>query len=308
MTLFGQLCDSVSHAGQDQSFRKHAKGHNTVMDPGVLLRQRAKPRSGTAQNQFDLKEMEMTFLRAAPAALCVAILGAAFSPSVKADDRDKKTTVTFSGPVEIPPVYITGMRVLPAGTYVFKLVDSSSNRHIVQIFNADQTKIYATVLAIPNYRLVPKNKTVITFNEGVQGRPEAIRAWFYPGANWGEEFVYPKAQAVELAKVVKEPVLALQADVQVEVAKPEEPAVVALLQQAPVVAVRPTGEVVEVAEVVQAAPPVAVEVAQASAPAPALVAENTLPATASTLPMIALFGLLALGGALTVRSMRKRTL
>src|SRR5690349_3146402 len=197
----------------------------------------------------------MTFLRAAPAALGMALLGAALSPSLKADDYDKKTTITFSGPVEIPPVYVTGMRILPAGTYVFKLVNSSSNRHIVQIFNKDQTKIYATILAIANYRLVPKDKTVITFNEGVRGRPEAIRAWFYPGANWGEEFVYPKAKAVELAKVTKVPVLALQADVPVEVAKPEEPTVVAALQQAPIVAIRPTGEAVEVAQVIQSTPP-----------------------------------------------------
>src|ERR1044071_9213220 len=96
---------------------------------------------------------EMTFLRAAPTALGLALLGVAFSPTLRADDHDKKTTITFSGPVEIPPVYVTGMRVLPAGTYVFKLVNSSSNRHIVQIFNKEQTKIYATVLAIPNYRL-----------------------------------------------------------------------------------------------------------------------------------------------------------
>src|SRR5580658_3524461 len=126
----------------------------------------------------------MTFLRAAPAVLGMAFLGAAFSPNAKADDYDKKTTITFSGPVEIPPVYITGMRVLPAGTYVFKLVNSSSDRHIVQIFNQDQTMIYATILAIPNYRLTPKDKTVITFNEGIAGKPENLRAWFYPGASW----------------------------------------------------------------------------------------------------------------------------
>ena len=119
----------------------------------------------------------MTFFRTASTVFCMGLVGAMFSPSAKADDYDKKTVVTFSGPVEIPPVHITGMRILPAGTYVFKLVNSSSNRHIVQIFNKDQTKIYATILAIPNYRLVPKNKTVITFNEGVRGQPEAIRAW-----------------------------------------------------------------------------------------------------------------------------------
>jgi len=245
----------------------------------------------------------MTFLRAAPAVLGVALLGVALSPDLKADDYDKKTTITFSGPVEIPPVYITGMRVLPAGTYVFKLVNSSSNRHIVQIFNKEQTKIYATVLAIPNYRLVPEDKTVITFNEGVKNRPEAIRAWFYPGANWGEEFVYPKTKAVELAKVTNNSVLALQADVPVEVAKPEEPTVVAALQQTPIVAIKPTGEAVEIAQVIQTTPEVAV--AAAPVPAPVLLAENKLPATASSLPLIMLCGLFALGSAFGVRAVRR---
>ena len=245
----------------------------------------------------------MTFFRAIPLVFSLAVIGAMFTPGAKADDYDKKTIVTFSGPVEIPPVYITGMRVLPAGTYVFKLVNSSSNRHIVQIFNKDQTKIYATILAIPNYRLVPKDKTVITFNEGVRGQPEAIRAWFYPGANWGEEFVYPKTKAVELAKVTKVPVLALQADVAVEVAKPEEPQVVVVLQQAPVIAVRPTGEEVEIAQVVQSEPRTTTVAAAPEALAPA-----ELPATASSLPLIALCGLLALGGAFSLRAMRKRAL
>jgi hypothetical protein len=250
----------------------------------------------------------MTVFKAVSTVFCVTLLNAMISPSLKADDYDKKTTITFSGPVEIPPVYITGMRVLPAGTYVFKLVNSSSNRHIVQIFNKDQTKIYATILAIANYRLVPKDKTVITFNEGVKDRPEAIRAWFYPGANWGEEFVYPKTKAVELAKVTNVPVLALQADVPLEVAKPEEPTVVAVLQQAPIVAIKPTGEVVEIAQVIQTTPqPPATDAAE-PAQTPVLVAENRLPATASSLPLILLCGLLAIGSAFGIRSMRKQTL
>ena len=239
----------------------------------------------------------MKLFKAAGAVVCMAFLGAGLSPNAKADEHDKMTTFTFSGPVEIPPVYITGMRVLPAGTYVFKLVNSSSDRHIVQIFNADQTKIFATILAIPNYRLVPKDKTVITFNEGLAGQPEAIRAWFYPGANWGEEFVYPKAKAVALAQVAKVPVLALQAEVPVEVAKPEEPQVVAQLVQAPIVAVKPTGEVVEVAQAIQTAPPVMVATAQVPEQIPAA----TLPATASCLPLIALCGLLGLACAFGIK-------
>jgi hypothetical protein len=250
----------------------------------------------------------VTFCKVAPAVFGAALLAAAFSSSAKADEYNQKTIVTFSEPVEIPPVYITGMRVLPAGTYVFKLVNSSSNRHIVQIFNAEETKIYATILAVANYRLVPKDRTVITFNEGLAGQPEAIRAWFYPGANWGEEFVYPKAKAVALAQVTKVPVLALQSDVQLEVAKPEEPQVVAQLTQAPIVAVQPTGEVVEVAQVVQSDPPKAEVLVAAAAPPPAQITDNTLPQTASSLPLIALCGLLALGGGLLVPSIRKRAL
>ena len=102
--------------------------------------------------------------------------------------------------VEIPGV---GAQVLPAGTYVFKLLDSQSDRHIVQIFNERQDHVFSTILAIPNYRLQATDKTVMTFRERAAGQPEAIRAWFYPGNRWGQEFVYPKARAIELAKTSK---------------------------------------------------------------------------------------------------------
>jgi len=242
-----------------------------------------------------------------PIAVCVALLGATFSPSAKADEWNNKTTVTFSEPVQIPGVHLQGWGVLPAGTYVFKLVDSNSDRNIVQISNQDETKVYATILAIPNYRLKATDKTVITFNEGIRGRPEAIRAWFYPGANWGQEFVYPKAKAMELAKVTRQPVLAVTAELKAEVEKPEEPAVVAELKQAPVIAVKPTGEEVAVAEVIQTTPPENVAAAPAAA-APVAEQAPVLPATSSSLPLIALFGFLALGGALVLRSVTNRAL
>ena len=252
----------------------------------------------------------MKLVKTATTVCCVALIGAVFAPSSKADDYNKKTTFTFSGPVEIPPVYVTGMRVLPAGTYVFKLVNSSSNRHIVQIFNADQTKIYATILAIPNFRLTPTKKTVLTFNEGVRGKAESLRAWFYPGAQWGEEFVYPKAKAVELAKDTKVPVLALEADVVVEVAKIDEPVIIAQLEKVQVVAVRPTGEVVELAQVVTPPTQAQILIAQA-APETSPVqqsdrADRALPATASPLALFGLLGMLAMGGAFAVRGISKR--
>src|SRR6266849_4987474 len=225
----------------------------------------------------------MNRLKALTTVSCMALIGAILTPTAKADDWNRKTVISFSGPVEIPGVHLKGFSILPAGTYVFKILDSQSDRHIVQIFSKDEKTVYATILAIPNYRLKPTDKTVVTFRERPAGEPEALRAWFYPGRNWGEEFVYPKAKAVALAKVSNVAVLAIATEVKVEVEKPEEAEVVAELKQAPIVAVKPTGEEVEVAQVIQTAPE----------PAPAVeVAELTpvaLPETASPLPLIALF-------------------
>jgi len=249
----------------------------------------------------------MSVLRTATTTVfCLALAGVVFSPGAKADEWNRKTVMTFSGPVEIPGVHLKGWGVLPAGTYVFKILDSQSDRHIVQIFNREETVVYATILAIPNYRLKATDKTVVTFRERPAGLPEALRAWFYPGRNWGEEFVYPRAKAVELAKTANTAVLATTADLPLEVEKPiltvNEPEVVAL-QQAPVIAIKPTGEEVEIAQVVTPPPTQEAVVAQAE-PAPAA----TLPATASSLPLIALFGFLALGLAWTLRLVQKRVL
>jgi hypothetical protein len=232
----------------------------------------------------------------------LALLGAAFSPAAQADEWNRKTTITFSGPVEIPGVHLKGWAVLPAGTYVFKVLDSQSDRHIVQIFSADEKTVYATILAIPNYRLKATDKTVVTFSERPAGEPEALHAWFYPGRNWGEEFVYPKARAAELAKTTNTPVLFTTTEMPAEVLQPtikaDEPVVVQL-KQAPVMAYQPTGEQVGLAAAVTAPP--AVELQPDSAPV-----APVLPATSSALPLMALFGLLALGGALSLRLVQKR--
>jgi len=231
----------------------------------------------------------------------LALMGATFS--AQADDWNRKTKITFSGPVEIPGVHLKGWAVLPAGTYVFKILDSQSDRHIVQIFSADEKTVYATILAIPNYRLKATDKTVMTFRERPAGEPEALHAWFYPGRNWGEEFVYPKARAIELAKTTNTPILFMPAEIPIEVQQPivaANEAVVVQMRQAPVMAIKPTGEEVELAAVVTAPP--AVELTPDPAPAPMA----ALPTTASPLSLIALFGILALGGALGLRVMQKR--
>ena len=237
----------------------------------------------------------------------LALMGAVLTPGAKADDWNRKTVMTFSGPVEIPGVHLKGWGVLPAGTYVFKILDSQSDRHIVQIFNKEETQVYATILAIPNYRLRATDRTVVTFRERPAGQPEALRAWFYPGKNWGEEFVYPRAKAVELAKETNSVVLYTTADLPLEVTKPimtaTEPEVVQL-KQAPIMAIQPTGEDVEIAAVVTPVPAAELQ----PDPAPVQVATAVLPRTASLLPLFGLLGLLALGGAWGLGLVRKRGL
>jgi hypothetical protein len=252
----------------------------------------------------------MNLFKTATTVCCIALISAMLAPTAKADAWNRKTVITFSGPVEIPGVHLKGWGVLPAGTYVFKILDSLSNRHIVQISNKEGTTVYATILAIPNYRLKATDKTVITFSERPAGQPEALRAWFYPGRNWGEEFVYPKSKAIEIAKATNQVVLFTPAEIEQEVTEPirsaDAPPVVAL-KKAPVMAIKPSGEQVELAQVVT--PPPAAELAQAAEPVQ--IAENrpeTLPDTASPLPLIALFGFLSLGGAALLRFAQKRVL
>src|ERR1700687_4362355 len=123
----------------------------------------------------------------------VGVLGIALAPTARADEWNKKTIMTVSESIQVPN------KVLPAGKYVMKLLDSPSDRHIVQIFNADETHLETTILAIPNYRLEPTGKTVFSFWETPPGQPKAMRAWFYPGDNFGQEFAYPKSTAVQIA-------------------------------------------------------------------------------------------------------------
>ena len=140
--------------------------------------------------------MERRFRSLYMGALAVIVL----VPKAHADAWDKKTIVTVNEPV------IAGNIVLQPGTYVWKLLDSQSNRHIVQIFDRDQRHLESTILAIPNYRLQPTGKSQFAFWETPAGVPKAVRAWFYRGDNFGQDFAYPKNLVAQLASAVPGPI------------------------------------------------------------------------------------------------------
>jgi hypothetical protein len=216
----------------------------------------------------------------------VGLLGVALSSSARADEWNKKTVMTVSEPIQVPN------KVLPAGTYVIKLLSSPSDRHIVQIFNADETQLQTTILAIPNYRIQPTGKTVFSFWETPPGQPKALRAWFYPGDNFGQEFAYPKSAAVQIAAVSHQQVPTTEAT------QPAE------LPQAEITQTQP-----EPQQEAQNVPPPAPqqEVAQVATPEPAPAPEparQELPKTASPYPLIGLAGILSLGLFAFVRAFR----
>jgi hypothetical protein len=223
--------------------------------------------------------MEMKIVKTVLVVAALSIFGAMSASNVWADEYNKKTVMTFSQPIEVPG------QVLPAGTYTFKLIDSPSDRHIVQIFNADGSQLITTILAINDYRLHPTGRTVVKFAERPGDEPEALKAWFYPGDNFGQEFVYPKPRAIALAIAVKEPVPAL-------------PAEASDLNTAPIVAVTPEQAEVPVTQAIQTTVPVAENPTPAPAPA---VETAELPKTASPVPLIALLGLASLGFALAAK-------
>src|SRR3954467_7385077 len=145
-------------------------------------------------------------IKSLAALACSAVLLTSAAPASAQTTQDRLTYVTFSGPVSIPG------KTLPAGTYTFKLADSPSDRHIVQVFDKDQTQILATLMAVPADRVEAEGDPVITFKETPSDRPPAVHYWYYAGERAGNEFVYPKNQAMEIARASNESVMAIDSD------------------------------------------------------------------------------------------------
>jgi hypothetical protein len=230
----------------------------------------------------------MKLLKGIGIGLCLVMACVLVAPNAKADDSNEKTTIVLTQPVEVPGV---GQHLLPAGTYVFKLLNSPVDRHIVEIYNQDETKLLTTVLTITNHRVNATKDSVVTFSERPVGQPQALKAWFFSGQLYGEQFVWDKPSAIEPAQETNEAVVSTPA---VTDAAPVEVA-----KTAPLEAVTPKEETIQTAAVVNAPP---VEVATATPVAPP---QPALPQTASDLPLIGLAGLLSLGAGLGLLAFSK---
>jgi hypothetical protein len=243
-------------------------------------------------------------------AACAALLCAALSPRVvRADEWDKKTIMNFSDTVQMPGA------TLPAGKYVFKVVESSSNRYVVQVLNERENHVFTTVIAIPDYRLEPRGKTVVSFYEAPAGQPLPVKAWFYPGDNYGREFVYSKSEAALIAKVKEQKVRSDETAVVAENITPT-PAV-ETTQEVAAVATEPQVEAAKTPEPVVAAEPeplpqpqespavTTAEVTETPTDATPAPEPESMPATGSELPLVMLIGLSSIAAAAAIRSARR---
>jgi hypothetical protein len=240
-------------------------------------------------------------------------------------NTNERTYLTFSSAVELPGV------TLQPGTYLFRLADSQSNRHIVQVFSQDEKQVHATILAVPAERLEVTGETVVTFRETGEAAMPAVQYWYYPGDRIGHEFVYPKDQAMRIAQRTGQNVLSMEGDVAssgttvssmgpdgrvTEWKREDAPARTAEDESGAIAgAVSPTPEpeeetiapTEETRDPETESPP-----AEPSASAGAVSQDqrsavgtsgqaSELPRTASPLPLSALIGLLSLGGAVALR-------
>lgn len=212
---------------------------------------------------------------------------------------NQDTFFTFSQAVELPKT------TLPAGTYFFQLMDSSSNRHIVKVMSQDKTKLFTTLLAIPYYSNDrPSDQPQVRFLEvpaSASASPtNAIKIWFYPGNSVGHEFIWPRDRAMALARATSQTVLTTKSE-----AEDAE-------------LTRVDGSGIEVAEATdttgqpQPAPqPVGAISGSDSTPAPMpertadVAPRKDLPHTAGVLPLLALLGMGSLASSRLMRRARQ---
>ena len=244
-------------------------------------------------------------------------------PAAQASETDRLTHFMVNQSFEIP-----GKVLQPNTRYVMKLQDLYQNRNVVQVFTDDEKQMLAQFIAVNSERLEPVNHTTFTFIETLPGYPKPIREWFYPGRNIGLEFIYPKEQALEIAKHATQPVLTTEtainlhdlgsvmitaqepiqgdfgttATAQNTVSGPSEQAVVTppVEEQTAQVTPPPVEEQVEIAQAepqTEVTPP-APEVTAPAESEPVQTASNKpeeLPRTAGELPLVALIGMLCIG-------------
>jgi hypothetical protein len=209
------------------------------------------------------------------------LLAVAPTHSALAQSQPEAATFVVTEPLDV------GTITLQPGTYHIKVVKIDSNKDMLRVMDAEQMKIFTTVLTRPYPitmgEVIPESRYVVWSTPA--GQPQVLRTWFAPDRSIGHEIVYSQKRAMELAAIAREPVIAVPDEVTADT-----------YPTAPLLIVTPERQV----------RPWEPRLAERE-PAPARVAEaRELPRTASRVPLFAAFGLLSLAGAFGLRALVNR--
>ena len=133
--------------------------------------------------------------------LTLAVLTLSITGRAEAQPADYRTYFTFSAPVTLPGI------TLPAGKYIFRLADPDSSRKVINVLSGDGKRSLAMLHTIPNQAMKAPKDAEIRFMETSAQVPPPVKTWWYAGKAIGYEFIYPRQQALQLAKSTSEPIL-----------------------------------------------------------------------------------------------------
>ena len=100
-------------------------------------------------------------------------------------DARRTTYFTFSDTVQMPGV------ALPAGTYIFEVVNPDTGSDVVRVLSRDRKTVYLTKFTRGIYRAQRGDlKASVTLGETPAGTPPPVKAWYPQSETRGREFIY----------------------------------------------------------------------------------------------------------------------
>jgi hypothetical protein len=134
----------------------------------------------------NIKEDSMLTRKVIHTLFGVALVGVLATSSIGAvPDASRTTYFTFSKAVQLPGV------ALPAGTYVFEVLNPWTSSNVVRVASRDRSKVYLLALTLPVER--PRSRDMkprIVLGETPAGQPPAVKSWFAAGETLGRAFIY----------------------------------------------------------------------------------------------------------------------
>jgi hypothetical protein len=117
----------------------------------------------------------------------------ALTPLAAAGYAGNSSRFTTSEPANIPGA------TLHPGSYSIQVIDHLSERYVVRVDGPDGGTHYS-FLALANPDITKPAKTGEVLWSSPAGGKQYVRGWLFPGTSSVLEFVYPKAEAVAIAK------------------------------------------------------------------------------------------------------------